>query len=330
MKSNWWALALALTAACHEPKAPVAKPGPAPKLAPLTGLFPASGLTWLVTVTPHVWFEDARFTHAFHRVIAEDRWRAFTRRHGVDPLLVDEVVFAMYRGAFAAAVRGPLDTGRLEQGFGLRAEKTLGRSIDRTPEQMAGGLTRLWGRARGEDETLLLFANQGAVITRGSEPLHRAMTLFAEGRLKRAKPALEAPPLDVARRRMGGRPFAAYAPGPFAGEWTRGIAGLLAGATAAGIACEPGAETRTATIKCTLHLFGEGWQDASEARLGAWFDTWATEPLGRLCGLHEPTLPVKVSRTVDALLLEVGWDADRLARGLHDAVEASAAEIMAD
>ena len=68
--------------------------------------------------------------------------------------------------------------------------------------------------------------------------------------------------------------------------------------------------------------------DGASTRLLAWLDTFGQEGLGRLLGIHKPVAAPRVRTLDDALVLEATFDAETLAQGLHDGIDADIREIM--
>jgi hypothetical protein len=323
-------------AACGaRPTAPAPPPPPAPHTEPLTDLAIAASLEWMIHLRLRDIAARAELVPAIAKVIPEARFAAFAAAHGgVDLRQAHELVAARYPGAALWLARTPFDPQRAEAAFGARVDVVDGRAIDRRPDQIAGGITRAWGRRRGERVQLAMLGRAALAleVARPDSPANlsplRIAELLAEGRLKRAPPALHAPPLARAAELLGDAPARAFAPGPFAGEWARGFGGLLAGATAAALAARPVAGP-PAGLAFTLVLTG-AWSagDGASTRLLAWLDTFGQQGLGRLLGLDHPLAAARARALDDGLVLEATYDAEGLAQGLHEAVEADIREIM--
>jgi hypothetical protein len=275
---------------------------------------------------------------ALSRVIPEERFKGFAAAHGgVDLRQLHELVVARYSNATLWLARGPIDPARVEQAYRDRAEIVEGRAIVRKPEHLAGGITRTWGRVRGDHTQLALFGREAigfetapADVERGASasPL-RVAELLAEGRLKKVAPALRAEPLRRAAELLGDAPARGFAPGPFVGDWSTGFGGLLGASTAAGIGVRPVSVEGVTRLSCTVVLLG-AWKpdDGASTRLVAWLDTFRDEPFGRLLGIDRPLEAPHVRTLEDALVLETAFDAERVARGLHEGVDAEVREIM--
>jgi hypothetical protein len=352
----------ALLAACGAPaKAPTANAGgtgeraPTPlRVAHAADLAAAAGLTWLVEARLRELFANADLIPALHLLIREARLDKFAARNGgVDPRQVKEVVAAQYGSdSLLVVATGLFDPVKLEATFAERAAPLDGRAIDRANAPDGSPLVpvaRLWGTIRSERQQLAILGREALALEQGRFGPLRAAEAFAQGKLKRARPALDSVPLARTSELLGDAPLRMFAPGPFEGAWALGLGGLLKASTAAAIgvrvvapapaqataagAADTGAgsgATPKVRLACTLVLTG-GWGTSAPAageRLGAAFDRLAQESLGHLCGLDRPLEGPRVKTTSDALTLEVALDPLEMARGLRAATEASVEEIM--
>jgi hypothetical protein len=197
-----------------------------------------------------------------------------------------------------------------------------------------GDVTRFWGTVGTEREQVAVVGGDAVGMERGRFGPLRAALYFAEGKLRRALPALRAEPLARAAALLnadGPAPLRAFAPGPFEGEWAGGVGGLLRGATAVAGAARPRERAPNGSLWISLVLTG-AWDDQAPAaaeRLRAVFGVFADDPLGRLMGLRQPLDGPRVSWEKDALRLDVVLDPLELGRGVHAATDAKMAEILA-
>jgi hypothetical protein len=199
----------------------------------------------------------------------------------------------------------------------------------RRPEEE---ITRTWGVIGRAPAELALFGREGLAFETGKGGPLRAAELFAAGRLKRAAPALASEPLAQIAQRLGDAPIRAFAPGPFEGEWKKGLGGVLGAATAAGLS------VRVASIKgsgharldATLVLAGawKGDAEAAATHLAAAFDLLEQTPFGKVTGLNHPVVDARAVGETDALVLTVSYDAAALAHGIHLAFQAGIGEVL--
>lgn len=170
-------------------------------------------------------------------------------------------------------------------------------------------------------------------------------TYFAQGRLRRSRPALHDEPLEAAATRLGEAPIRAFAPGPFEGAWAAGWGGLLGASTAAAIALHPqtatgarpsggvrgpeGAERVALAVRIVLMGAWSNDGAAAAERMGAAYRVLTEDALGRLAGLPHPVEPPKVTWDAAALELNVTLDALQLARGVSAITIGSLREILA-
>ncbi len=320
----------------NAPTTPAAPP-PAPlHLDPATDLAAAAGLVWLVDVRPRDVFAALDLIPALSLVLPETRLDAFAKKNGgVDLRKLSQLVVATYKEASLYVARGAFDPARLEKTFEERTEQLDGRALDKATAPSgaaAAPITRLWGTARGQREQIAIFGREAFALERGRFGPLRATEAFAQGKLKRAKPALRDVPLARAAELVGDAPFRAFAPGPFEGEWAAGLGGLLKASTAAAVAARPRSDAGATKgrVDVTLVLTG-AWgddADAASARLAAAYGRLADDPLGKLCGLNRPIEAPRTRGSSDALTLDVGLDGFEIARGLRAATEATVEEVM--
>jgi hypothetical protein len=314
--------------ACGEPPpTPPEAPRPAPlHLDPMADLVPAAGLVWLVETRAAELLGNSDLAPAVALVLPPERFDAFAEGHGgVDLRRASQLVLAGYDGVMLAMARTPLQPGRVERAFASRALAVEGRAVE-------GGVTRFWGSVNGDREQVAVFGNDAVALERGHFGPLRAATYFAQGKLKRALPALRADPLARAAALLGDAPLRAFAPGPFGGEWAAGLGGLLRATTAMAGSATPVARPGGAPALQVLAVLAGAWgADAASAagRLGAAFQLLANDSLGRLLGLDHPLEEPRVSGDAEALRLDLLLDATALARGVHAATDATIREIMA-
>jgi hypothetical protein len=297
--------------------------GPSFALDPVVDLVPSAGLGWLVEMRPRELLESPTLGPAIATIASRERVAAFGRRYGgVDLCSASQVVVAGFAHATLGLARVPVDSARVEATFAARSSAE-GRAVER-------GVTRLWGTVADQPEQIAIFGQDGGAIERGQPGPLQAAVYFAEGKLKRSLPALRAEPLAAAATLIGDAPLRGFAPGPFEGPWAAGLAGLLRATTAVAAALRPVEAGPTGAAWLTLLLLGAWGADAPGAaeRLGAAFHVIAEDPLGRLTGINRPVEDARTSGDAGSVRLDVVVDLAAVARGLRDATEATAAEIM--
>jgi hypothetical protein len=295
---------------------------------PLTDLAPAAALTWLVEVHPRAIFEDGRLATAIALIAPEARVEAFAREWGgVDLRKSDTLIFASYPSTLLSVAHQLIDPQRIEAAFTSRILTVEGRSSD-----PRAGITRLWGRFGTDPEQLAILGKDCVAIEQGRAGPLRAAELFAEGRLKRASPALRAAPLARVAELLGDAPARAFAPGPFEGDLRHGAAGLLGASTAVGasvrVAETPGSDSAKLAIHIVLLGTWESELHMAAERLRAVFDVLAASGVGRLLGLSRGLAESSIESESEALTLDVTVDAVAFAVGLRAATAAEAKEIM--
>lgn len=315
------ALLSLLAVACGSHTPPVAPVPDTPlTLDPLEDLVPAAGLEWLLLLQPP---KLADVLPALQIVVPESHFASFSARHGgIDPRRADAIAIAGYAKTTLALARMSIDPKAVEKSFVDRALHLEGRALDHHD------VVRTWGDVGGTiREQLVLFGRRGVGMEIGGFGPLRAAELFAEGRLKKASPAFRSPPLDLASSALGAAaPARLFFAGPFSGEARTGLGGLLQVASAIGISATPVGPS----LDVRVAVLGARGTDPNAAvqRLGATYDALAQSSLGRLCGLDRPKKAPATSVSEDALFLEVQLDSSVIAKGLHDATEASVSEIL--
>lgn len=318
---------MALASACG-PKAPAAAPGPPPvplHLEPACDLAASAGLEWLVEVKPRTVTEIPDLIPVIALVVPEARFGAFAASHGgIDVRQVTDLCVAKYRQTVLSIARAPLDPVRIARAFADRQTHPGGKNLD-VPNP---AVLRMWGEVNGEAQQVVLFGREAVALEQGRAGPVRAAVAFAEGRLRRASPALHAEPLAGAAQILGDAPVRAFAPGPFEGEIGQGLGGLMRAST--GVAASATFAGPPARIAVRVVLTGAWGKDAPAAaeRLAAAVHVVSETPFGRLLGLHRPVVPPRVQGSAEALVVEVTIDGFALARGLHDALDAEIADIM--
>ena len=118
----------------------------------------------------------------------------------------------------------------------------------------------------------------------------RTNTINDATRRAARRPALRSDPLAAAAELVGPAPLRFFAPGPFEGEWSSGLGGLLRASTAIAVAVHPIVQERRDLLEVQLALVGAWGTDALAAtqRLAAALGLLFNDSLGRLLGLDRP------------------------------------------
>jgi hypothetical protein len=322
---------LATLSACG-PSKTATPPGPPPvplHLAPACDLVPAAGLEWLVEARPRALAQSVDLIPAIATVIPEERFALFAASHGgVDLRQIEEVCVARYRDATLSIARAPIDPKRVLGTFDDRSSKPPVRTT-LTPNPP---VVRSAGAWKEEPQAVTVFGRDALAFEQGkpgaAPTAIRIAEAFALGKLKRASPALHGAALARAAEVVGDAPLRAFAPGPFTGETAQGLGGLLRASTAIAVAATPVRDS--ARISVRIVLTGAWGEDAPAAagRLAAAIHVLSDSRFGKLFGLDEPLEAPRVRSAPEALIFEATYDANALARGVHDAVEAEVDEIM--
>jgi hypothetical protein len=319
--------ALGAVAACG-PSKPATPPGPPPvplHLEPACDLVPAAGLTWIVEAKPRALAQAVELIPAIATVVPEDRFALYTASHGgIDPRQVEDLCIARYRDVTLSVARIPFDPKKVVAAFDDRSTKpAVHTTIAPNPVVL-----RSVGALKDEPQAITVFGRDAIAFEQGKPGAIRIAEAFALGKLKRASPALHGAALSRAADVVGDAPLRAFAPGPFEGEIAQGLGGLLRASTAIGIGATP--VRGAAQISIRVVLTGAWGEDAPAAaeRLAAAIHVLSEDRVGKLFGLDRPTEGPRVRSAPEALIFEATYDANILARGVHDAVDAEVNEIM--
>lgn len=329
-------VALALSSAllgCRSPSRPAVPPiDPTPPfdLEPLAHLVAAAGLRWLITVEPKTILSSPELTLAVGQFLTNARLDALAKRNYVDVRSFDEIAFASFNDTELVMGRGFFDPAKFE------AAMAAHNTVDSRRAQ--GSLVDIDTHFGTLAERFTLFSSRGVARERGKAGPLRAARLFAEGKLKRARPALDVEPLNSAAVALGAPwPARIFYPGPFTDDWERAAGGLFRTATALAGGARPARTEATSggraesNLELVAVVMGR-WDDVdgAKARLGAAIDRLLGSDLGRLMGTDKPVEPLHVEAVNDSqgLRARVVVRATPLFAGLHAALDATAEEIF--
>lgn len=291
-------------------------------LDPLEDLAPAAGLEWIVIASPQEILASQALQPELGKLFPEFRFDALLRSSAIDLRKVRRVVVASYPTSTLFVIGGIADPVEAERRFRQRLMSDIVRTEHRDDAvQVTGKL------GSGETRALAALQPDVVVIESGGTRYARAACLHALGKLKRSPAALQAPGLPRLVERLGKAPIRAFAPGPFQGDWERGLHGLLGAAIAAAGAVRI---TPVGTLQASFAVAGD-WGDRAEAaslRLEQSWKDLADSGFGRLTDLENPVHAALPTHAPDTASLTVEVDAHRFLEGLRAAVSARIEEIM--
>jgi hypothetical protein len=326
-------LLLALGTACSSSPSPPAKGSnesqtraaarkPALALGELHDLVPAAGLRFLVEGAPRRIWDNPRLRGALGELLPDAKLDGFAVRTGVDLRKLENAVVAGFD-------MGTLYLGQCSESCGPRArdrfiERLAGREVvtQTDTEPVAASVK---GTLDGEP---VAFIDMGRVVGVASRDLTlaRVPLAFALGKLKKTPPALRGAALstlpDLGRERL----VTFYAPGPFEGEWTQGLHGMLSAALALALYVEP---VDDEYLRVTLVMsgdFSEGGQAALD-ELTRVFGEIAASSTGKLFAF-ERARSLRGSFNPQYLTLSTELPLSPLVSGLRAAVIADVWEIL--
>ena len=316
------ALGLPALAGCAPARPPLPPPLPAPPLhlAPVTDLVAAGGLEWLLLARPAELLRASSLGKPLAGLLPAANFDALAGHLGLDVRLADVLVAASYGASSLYLVQGAHD--------GALVEKQFTEGLTSSPERVidASNLTRLSGTLGTTRRAMADLEQTVAAFEVGPSGPLRAAAAFAQGKLKRAKPALRAEPLLTLAARLGDAPILFYLPSPASSPWKQGAHGLLGRAVAVGLSATPSPEG----LRLRAVALG-AWDDPpTEAlkRLELTVRDVVQSPLGHLLGLREPLVPFSSGGDRDAIHIEGVVDAEKMTEGLRAATSAELTELF--
>jgi hypothetical protein len=304
--------------AAPSPLPPPAPPAPL-HLDPLAGLFPAGGLDWIASVRPGELLRAQPLGQALSTLLPPENLDRLAAHLGFDPRLADQIVTAGYGASTLYALRVAHDPHEVEARFTERMTGTIERATD------GPGVVRLTSTLGTKRRAMAVLEQSVLLFEIGPGDRLRAAVAFAQGKLKKARPALQAEPLAQLARRLGDAPALLLAPAS-SDSPLKGAHGLIEKAAAAGVAATPSPEG----LRLRGLVLG-AWDDPpTEAlhRLGLTLGDLARSPVGHLIGLGEPLSPWTYGGDRDAIHVEGALDPLRLAQGLRAATSAELNELF--
>jgi hypothetical protein len=281
----------------------------------------AAGLRWLVVGSPEQLIANAGLYRELSRLFPPDRLDKFSQATGIDLRSVPEGLVAGFDYGTLYLVMVSGRTRGIELKF---RERLTSEPVVRHPDPR---VLRISGVAGNTPETMVSIDQLLVGVAVGDPTPARVVESYARRRLGRSLPALDGAALSGLPKALGAAQVRFYAPGPFQGEWQRGLRGLLSAATALGVTADPLERGRVIRVK--VALAGE-WPNVPLARdklEAAWKDL-AESGLGRLLGLNRPSSEPEVSVNPQLITLTLDLEVLPLASGLEAAVAADVWKMM--
>lgn len=193
---------------------------------PLASHIPSAGLRWLVGLKPRKLMANADFREDWQVVFPSERVKAFTQASGADPTKIEEAWIAGYAlgelYVFDAATVGE-DT---EKAFTERALTSQYLESD------SANLVHVTGLIENTPHALVHLRGHMVAIAVGDIRLARIVRAYAEGKLTKSPPALEARFLDVHAAFAPGSLIRGFLRGPFEDATDAVAASFVSGAAA--------------------------------------------------------------------------------------------------
>ena len=291
-------------------------------LQPIEALAPAAGLQWVVIAEPQTIFNNEAVKPTLAKLFPQFRFDALERSSAIVVRKLQRVVIAQYGDSTLFVLQGVPDPMEAERRMRARLMSEVVRTVHRDDAVLLTGKL-----ANGQRRAIVAMLPAVVVIESGEDRHAKAAYFHGLGKLKRSPGVLQAPGVAELARRFGPAPVLGFAPGPFEGEWARGLHGLLGAAEGVGAALRL---TPIGTLQGSFVVAGD-WgaraEAASQRVMRSWEDL-AQSGFGRLTGLNEPVRAPLPTHAPDAASLTVEVDAQRFLEGLHNAVSAQVGEIM--
>lgn len=264
---------------------------------------------------------DASLAKAIELLLPKERLEAHSKDSGVDLRQLSDGLIAGFDHAtlYVADARNSSTTA--EERF---SERLLAGTRIHRPHPR---IHRLSGVVGQTPETLVRIDERLVAVSVGSALPARIVELYARKKLTKSPSALRGSALSsLPVAELERAPMRFYAPGPFTGEWTQGARGLLAAATAVGIAVKPAADGHLSAVIVIAGSFGEAESDPAAQAALAWTDLTGSG-LGKLLGFDQAE-PPQIVATPDALRVSFEVAALPMAQGLRAAVMSEVWEIL--
>ena len=292
-------------------------PAPLAAEAPLE-LLPAAGLRWLITAKPKELLGNEAFCSECSRLLPEQRLKAFALRTGIDLRAAN---FALLAGYDLTTVYGVSATGIAPAAISSFRERLRdGGRIARAHPRVQ----RVTGTLGQTPQGLLTVGDHLALVTIGDLTLARVMEAFALGRLQRSPPALRGAALARLPATSADTVATLYVPGPFTGEWSQAVHGLLGSSDALSVSLAP---LPKGAARFELELVGEFPPDTLERSRAAWSEL-SDSTTGHLLGLDAPLRPAVIRNTAERVSFAIELETAPIAAGLHAAVSGEVWQIL--
>jgi hypothetical protein len=301
------------------PVAPTGVAEPSLREGALTDLVPAAGLRWMIAGSPRYFADQASLREPLAKLFTPERLDAFALATGIDLRRSERALVGSFELGELYLVDGSGWVAAPELRF---TERLAGSARSERPHSE---IWRVSGLVSGRPQTLVRIDDRALAVAVGDPTLARAAEAYALGKLRRTPTALHGAALATLPEALRQpAPLAAYALGPFEGEWARAAGGLLSGALAVGARFELMGDALTAR----LVLSGD-WDGAAAHELEAAWTRLATSELGRLLALDHPLSAPRVSASAELLELELALEPRALLAGLHATVAGNVNELLA-
>lgn len=309
-------------AACGPP--PRAEPAPAPPARPLrqgalADFVQAAGLRWLAVGSPQALAHDTAIATELERLFPKQRLDAFERGSGVDLRRVPSALAAGFDYSTLYAAEIGSDGAAAQTAFTRRMVTEVKR------RELHPDVTLITGMVGSTPQTMVHVRDRFVAVAVGDPSPARVLSLFVQGRLRRAVPAMRGAALStlpVPELERGTLRF--YAPGPFEDEWSRGARSLLGRS----LACGASATVDGERVDVQLVIAGSFDPAADLPTAEAAWQDLAEHPLGHLLGLSTPAQAPRVEMTKYGIQLRVSLDIRPILLGLHSAVAADVWQMM--
>ena len=312
-----------LGCAPSEPARAPSPPLPPLKIKPVSSLATAAGLSWIVLAKPKVLFDNPGLHPGLARLFPEQGRAVLDRVTAIRLDRIQDAAVVSYASSTLFLIDGGVDAFEAERRYHDRLMSEVIRKSYRPDATWVKGAD-----AGGNMRSLAALAPGTVAIESGGSLHAKVALLYGIGRLQRAPRALSLPDVALLAGKFGDAPLRGFAPGPFEGEWKRGLRGLLAACSAAGVAMRPAPD---GSIDVSIRFVGAWEQDAPRAaeHVAARWQELASSTIGRVTGLATPVRGPTLLVQSEMVGIDVTIDGAQLLDGLHDLVAADVRDILA-
>jgi len=323
VRSSVAALLLAVsgcTGSAQPPLTPSRFPSPPLLVGSAEEYVPAAGLRWLFAADVAELAARKDLLEVLEPVVPKERLALFGKASGFELRRIKRLVIAGFDYSTLYVVETEGDNSEIETRF---MERLRHEPLTTHPHPQ---LTTTTGIAGGAPQRMVRLLNHLVAISVGDPTPARAVEAYARHRLKKSPSVFKGAAFGSLPSSLLNGKLLFFAPGPFKEEWASGALGLFQAALALGARAD---FQKASELLLSVSLAGSFGHDpaAPDRLLLSWKDV-SESSLGHLLGLHEPTVPPRVTQLTDSLRLDVTLRTAPIVAGLYAAVGAEVWQFL--